>query len=209
MWKKNRQSISSGDASHNIQIGRDLIVVHTDLPKELIDQKIEEKVEILRQSRFFLEFDRVNAAISLGKRLVDRDLSCGPDAVRCRALAWCARVLLHTDELGTAEEFLTLARSLGTCPEVDTTDAAVLYQRGDKRAALRTLADLDSPLSKSAALMIVGHHEGADDAVRWLENAGISAADLDPDGRYFLVMEAAGTGALGYRKGYSWEHLRE
>ena len=188
MWKKNRQSIFSGDDSRNIQIGGDLNVFHTDLPKELIDQKIEEKVEILRQSRSFREFDRVNAALVLGRRLVDRDLSCGTDAVRCRALAWCARILLHTDELDPAEEFLTLARSFGTCPEVDTVDACVLYQRGDKRAALKTLAGLDSPLSKSTALMIVGHHEGAGEAVRWLENTGITAADLDPDGRRFCVM---------------------
>ena len=40
-------------------------------------------------------------------------------------------------------------------------------------------------MSRSAALSIVGHHDGPQGAVDWLKNAGIS--DLDSDGKCFLL----------------------
>ena len=187
MWKKNRQSIFSGDASINIQIGGDLHVAHTDFPREHIDHKIEEEVKILRNSRFFLEFDEVYAALVLGRRHIDRDLSCGTDAAKCRALAWCARLLSRSDDLGQAEEYLSLAVSLGHCAEVGITGAFITSQKGDKNAALEVLMEIGSPSSRSAAFMIVAHHEGTKGAVSWLKNAGFEAADLDPEGKFFLL----------------------
>ena len=187
MWKKNRQSISSGDASQNIQIGRDLNVFLTDFPRELIDHKIEEEIGILRKSRFFLEFDRVNAALVLGRRLVDRDLSGGTDAAKCRALAWCARLLSRSDKLDQSEEYLSHAVSLGYCADVGIADAFITSQKGDKNAALKVLTEIGSPFSRSAAFMIVAHHEGSKGAVSWLKDAGFEAADLDPEGKYFLL----------------------
>ena len=187
MWKNNKQSISSGDASQNIQIGRDLNVFLPVFPSEHIDQQIEKEVEVLRKSRFFLEFDRVAAALALGIQLVDGDLSFGTDAAKCRALAWCARLLSRSNELDQAEEYLNLAMSLGNCADVGIADACITSQKGDKSAALNILADIDSPLSRSAAFMIVAHHEGTKGAVSWLKHAGFEAADLDPDGKFILL----------------------
>ena len=187
MWKKNRQFISSGDASQNIQIGRDLNVFLTDFPREIIDHKIEEEVEILRKSRFFLEFDRVNKALVLGRRLVGQDLSGGTDAAKCRALAWCVRLLSRSDKLDQAEEYLGHAVSLGHCADVGIADAFITSQKGDKNVALKVLTEIGSPFSRSAAFMIVAHHEGAKGAVSWLKDAEFEAADLDPEGKYFLL----------------------
>ena len=187
MWKKNRQAISSGDASLNIQIGRDLNIFHADVPRDLIDHTIEEEVDILRKSLFFVEFDRVQAALVLGRRLVDQDLSGGTDAAKCRALAWCARSLSRSDELDRAEEYLNLAVGLGHCADVGIADAFITSQKGDKNAALKVLSAIDLPFSRSAAFMIVAHHEGAKGAVSWLKDAGFEAADLDPEGKYWLL----------------------
>ena len=187
MLKKNRQSISSGHSSVNFQAGGDIYFVHTDLPRELIDQKIEEEVEVLRKSRFFLEFDRVNAALVLGRRLIDRGLSGGTDAAKCQALAWCARLLSGSEELDQAEEYLNLAVRLGHCADVGIADAFITSQKGDKNAALEVLTEIGSPSSRSAAFMIVMHHEGTKGAVSWLKNAGFEAGDLDPEGKYSLL----------------------
>ena len=187
MRKKNRQSISSGKASLNIQIGGDLCVVHTDFPRELIDHQIEEEVAILQKSRFFVEFDQVNAALVFGRRLVGRNLSGGTDAVKCRALAWCARLLSRSDELDQAEEYLSLAVSLGHCADLGIADAFITSQKGDKNAALKLLTEIGSPFSRSAAFMIVAHHEGTKGAVSWLKDTGFEAADLDPEGKCLLL----------------------
>ena len=141
----------------------------------------------LRKSRFFLEFATAGSSLTLGKRIVEGELSGGTDAVKCRALAWCARLLSRTEELGKASGYLTLAKGLGTRPEIDIADAFIASQNGNKGTALKTLAGIDSPASRSAALMIVAHHEGAEGALDWLKDAAIEAADFDPEGKYFLL----------------------
>ena len=187
-WKKNHESKMRERLSANLASVQPEILSHPYFPTALVDQQIEDEIDVLRKSRFFMEFDTVLSSLRLGEKIIEGELSAGTDAVRCRALAWCARVLSHTDELHKAEQFLTLAQGLGICPEIDIAKAFVLSQRGDKRAALETLAGLDTPASKAAALTIVGHHKGAGYALGWLEKTGISAADLDPDGRCVLAM---------------------
>ena len=76
---------------------------------------------------------------------------------------------------------------MGTCPEVDIAAAFISSRKGDKKAALSTLANIDSPISQSAALMVVAHHDDPQKAVDWLRKAGIDATNLDPDGKRFLL----------------------
>ncbi|MDV6345585.1 PIN domain-containing protein [Nitrosomonas sp. Is37] len=188
MWnKKISQSISSGDSSVNLQAGRDINLLSVDFPTTLVDQKINEELSILRRSRFFIEFDRVNSTLTFGRRLVEGDLLRGTDAVRRTALAWCARLLSRTDELDTAEEYLKLAKSLGASLEIEISKAFILSQKGNKRAALDTLAGIDSPISRTAAFMIVEHHDGGEQAIDWLKKAGIETTRLDAEGKYFLL----------------------
>ena len=108
------------------------------------------------------------------------------DAVRRYGLAWCVRIL-STQKLDKAEEYLKHAKKLGTCEEMDIADAFISSQKGDKNAALSALADIDSPMSRSAELMIVAHHDDPQGAVDWLRKAGIDAKDLDSDGKHFLL----------------------
>ncbi len=189
MPKRNKQTISSGDGSFNVQIGGDINYSSLEFPTELVDQRTEDDVDILRKSRFFLEFDRSTFSLTLGEKLVDGDLSGGTGAVRGRALAWCARLLSPTAELEKAEEYVGLAKTLAHLPEIDIADAFIASRRGDKSAALSSLASIDSPASKSAALMIVAHHEGADGALEWLKTAGLGVSDLGPDGKFYLLQQ--------------------
>ena len=162
---------------------------HSHFPTALVDEQIDNKVTLLRKSRWFTEFNSIRASLSLGRQLVAGDLSGGTDEVRSKALSWCARILSLTEELNTSEEYLTLAKSLGSTSEVDIADAFIISTKGDKSAALTILAGIDSPASRSAALMIVALREGAAGALDWLEKGGIGVASLDPDGKHSLLTQ--------------------
>jgi len=186
-WKQTHESESQKQLSADLESVQPDVFSHPYFPTALVDQKIEDEVDILRKSRFYVEFDRVRSSLALAKRLLERELSGGTDAVRSRALAWCARFLSPTEELDKAEEYLKLAKGLGTGPEIEIAHAFICSQKGDKNAALSTLASIDSPISRSAALMVVAHHEGPEGAVDWLNTAGIDATELDPDGKHILL----------------------
>ena len=188
MWNNNKQSIDSGDDSTNVIAGGDVnLYLEGNVPKELIDQKTEEEVEKLRKSRFFLEFDRTRSSLRLGRCLAEGNLSGGSDEVRGRALAWCVRLLSRSEELERAEELLELAETLADLPEVKIAKAFIISQKGDKAAALNVLADIDSNLSHSAALIIVAHHDGAEGALSWMVDASYTIGELDSDGKSFLL----------------------
>ncbi|MEW9701942.1 metallophosphoesterase [Paenibacillus sp. SI8] len=162
---------------------------HGYFPVSLVDQKIEEEIGSIRKSRFFEEFNTLRSSLALARKLVEGELSGGTDAVRSWALAWCARFLVRTEELEKAEEYLNLAKGLGNCPEIDIADAFLNSQKGNKNVALKILAGIDSPISRSAALMVVSHHEEAVGAVAWLKTVGFKTTDLDPDGKNHLIMQ--------------------
>ena len=188
MWIRAKQSISAGDESTNVIAGRDVnILLKGNVPTDLVNQKIEEQVEKLRKSRPFSDFDQTRSSLSLGRRLAEGELSGGSDEVKGRALAWCARVLSPSDDLEWAEKFLELAKHLGNSTEAKIAEAFVVSQKGDRPAALKVLAGIDSDASRSASLMIVAHHDGAEGALSWMNDAGYTVGDLDSDGKGFLL----------------------
>lgn len=157
-------------------------------PTALVDERIEEEINILRRSRFFGEFDSTHYSLALARKLVEGELSGGSKAIISRALAWCVRILSRTAELEKTEKYLKLAKNFGTCLELDIASAFISSHKGDKQAALSTLAGINVPISCSASLMVVAHHEGPQGAIDWLKTAGIDTMDLDPDGKFFLLM---------------------
>ena len=170
----------------------DLVNVLSDLssrpefPTKLVDQEIREETDIIRRSRFFAEFDRTDSSLTFAKRLIEGELSSGTDHVRCRALGWCVRIL-SDKHLEKAESYLEQAREIGTCPEVHIATSFISSRKGDKVAALQSLAAIDSPISRSATLMIVEYHEGPREAVDWLDTVGFDASTLDADGKRTLL----------------------
>ncbi|MDO9164000.1 MAG: hypothetical protein Q8N35_17110 [Methylococcaceae bacterium] len=186
MWESSKQSISAGDHSVNLNAGGNIYLNSGNIPTELVDDKIKEEVEKLKKSRFFIEFDSHTSSLRLGGRLIDGDLTGGSKEIKCRALAWCAR-LSCLKELRRAEAFLELAITLGDYPEAKIAESFIFSQKGDKAAALRALTDFDSGASLSASLMTVAHHEGAEGSLRWMNDAGYTVGNLDSDGKSFLL----------------------
>ena len=191
MLKKWKQSHESKISQNHISARLENFALDTfsrpNFPTALVDAKIEDEIKILRKSRFFVEFDRIRPSLTLGKRIVEGDLSGGTNTVKCRALAWCARLLCRSDKQDKAVENLQFAESLGNCPEIEIAGAFIASQIGDMSAALNVLAGIDSPCSRSAALIIVAHHLGAKGALDWMSDANIDATDLDSEGKFFLL----------------------
>ena len=165
------------------------------LPTGLIDQKIEEEVDKLRKTRFFIGSDVAPSSLRLAQKLAEGEFSSGSGSVRSRALAWCVRMMLSDEELlQQAEDYLSRAKNLEVCSETGIADAFICSRKGDKTKALSILADIDSPVSRSAALMVVARHEGEQGAIDWLRSAQIDVADLDSEGKYFLLMNQLNLG---------------
>jgi hypothetical protein len=186
-WKRTHESKMQERLSADLETVQPDVFSHPYFPTTLVDQKIEEEVETLRKTRFFGESDSISKALVLARRSVEGELAGGTDPVRSRALAWCARLLARSPAVDKAEEYLKLAKSLRPCAEIKIAEAFIISQKGEKAAALKILAPLDSPLSRSAALMIVAHHESADGAIKWLTDAKVETNTLDSDGKFFLL----------------------
>ena len=73
---------------------------------------------------------------------------------------------------------MEFARSLGGFPEIRIAEAFLLSQKGDKAAALEALASIDSDASRSAGLMIDEYHDGAEAALKWMNDAGFTVDAL-------------------------------
>lgn len=190
IWNKGNQTISAGDNSTNVIAGGSVnIILKRNVSTELVDEKITELVELIRKTRFFTEFDHIGTSLKLCNRLVDGDLSEGSDKVRSFGLAWSARLLARSDHLDQAEEYLERAKNLGDSEEIKIAEAFLLSQKGDKTLALQSFSGLDLAASRSAALMIVSHHDGADGALKWMDDAGYGIDSLDSDGKSFLITQ--------------------
>ena len=76
-WKQTHESEMQKRLSADLESVQSDVFSHPYFPTALVDQKIEDEVEILRKSRFFVEFDRVRSSLALGRRLVEGELSGG------------------------------------------------------------------------------------------------------------------------------------
>jgi hypothetical protein len=188
MFNNNKQSIYSGDGTTNVNIGRDFILyIEGKVPTELINEKIEEEIQILRKSRFFLEFDTARITMRLAENLTIGQLSGGSTEVRGPALAWCARLLSRSKYYERAVELLDLAKTLGDFTEAKIAEAFILSQKGHQTEAFQALANIDSDVSHSTRLMIFAKHHGAEDALNWMKTVGYTVQDLDSDGKSVLL----------------------
>jgi len=193
--KKGSQTIKSGDNSINVAAGRDAYFNQGPAyPVDLVDKNIVEEIDRFKRSRFYTEFDRIRSALRLGNNLIDGTLTGGSAEVRGRALAWCARLLARSEHIKEASTFHENSTAFGDFPESSIAKAFLLSEGNDKESALKLLNTLDSDEARTAALMIVGHDCGAEDALNWWQKTGYSVQDLDSDGRGCLLDYHLGTG---------------
>ena len=153
----------------------------------LVDQEIEKSLEAIKKGRFLQDFPRVERCLQLGRDVTTGQLAGGTGALRGRALAWCSRLLARMDEQDTAKAYLQWAKDLPPSAELQVALALLDSHEGNHSTAFRTLAALDSPTARSAALVVAADQHGSAGAVRWLEEAGLTPAALDHDGKSLLL----------------------
>ncbi len=155
-------------------------------PTDIINEKIELEINSMRKSRFFSEFNREERSMIFAKKITEGELHGGTPSVKTKGLAWCIRFLsfVNSDQ---ANSYLAHAKTQGTCHELQIAEAFVISHTKNKQSALQILADINMPESKSAAFMIVAHHDGATAALDWINAASITFEDLDSDGKYFFL----------------------
>ncbi|MEE9382032.1 MAG: hypothetical protein V3V08_01275 [Nannocystaceae bacterium] len=158
-------------------------------PRDLVDGRIEHEIDVLRRSRLFDGFDSEAFSRAFASRLTTGELCGGTRALRSRGLAWCARVLSPSASRQDADRCLKLARKLGDCPEIDIAAACISSQRHGKSVALAELAVIGSPASRSASLKVISQHDGPKRAVEWMAEARLGVAELDPEGRLFVLAQ--------------------
>ncbi len=119
---------------------------------------------------------------------MEGELKSGSPEVRSWGLAWAARVLAGLEEDIEPESLIAESRQLDDQPETSIAEAFVFSREGDKAQALKTLAEIDTPQAKSAALIVVSRHDGLDGALQWFAESGLEAGSLDPEGRHILLV---------------------
>ena len=157
------------------------------IPTVFIDKQIASAVNRFRKRFAFGNPDGIDAALSLASQLADGFYSSGSDSIRMAGLARCVRVIAAEGDFDNAEKLLAAAALIGSCAETSIARAIVLSRRGEKRRALRDLAPINTPASRSAGFGIMEWHDGLQGAIEWLRASNISVADVDYDGKLLLL----------------------
>lgn len=184
-WKREHEAKSK---KHLVDVNSDSFSLFQVLT-EHVDRETKEELKRLRESLFFTGTDYTDFWLEFADKLATGKLAWGTDAVKSRALAWCARVLsLCKGHLEKAEEYFETAKKLEIRDETRIAEAFIQSGKKDQKGALKILNGIDSPMSRGAAFVILSKgRKGAKKAVDWLDAAGIKITDMDPDGKYFLL----------------------
>ena len=182
-WKAARENHQLSDVTTDLARSTPIA---SSLATRLIDDKIQEAIDCLRKSRFLPDSKTIQNALVVAHKIHEGEYCSGSEPVRARALAWCARLLCSSD-LSGARRILDASLNLTACPEHQVAHAFYLSHSGNRYNALADLAPINTPLSRSAALFVVAHHDGDAAAIAWLPTAGIAIGDLDADGKAFLL----------------------
>lgn len=153
----------------------------------LLDAEVQTEIDRLRRSRFFPGSDINKSALTMRKRLMNGDLRQASDQARSNALGACARWLSRSEEKAVAHEAIEASEKLGTSEEADIAKAFLLGDE-DWSEGLKALSPLDSPTRVTAALQTVKNGSDAKQALKWFEDAGFVANDLDTDGKAVLLI---------------------
>lgn len=181
-WKKQHEAKQTQKRSHTQRP----FLQEPRQPTALADERITQEIAKLRKSCFYPDFDSLGFARRLGNELMKGQLAAGSNSIRGRALAWCARVL-YREASAEAEQYLLDAKSLSDCVEVSIADALMSVPIGDTPHVLRQLADINTPMSKTAALEFYTQENQPQQAIDWFRETGVISTDLDSEGRCLLI----------------------
>lgn len=156
-------------------------------PTYLVDDKIQEKVKILRKTRFLRGSSAIECARDLGDKIQNGEFSVGSKEVRSSALAWCARILGDSVYVDQSKAYLKLAVSLDNNEFTQIAQAFIIAKSGQIDDAIALLAKIPLDIARSAVFFIQKNYRDAETAIKWLGDAGIDTSQLDADGKLILI----------------------
>ena len=164
------------------------------IPPALVDDAVLGRLTRLRRSRFFVGAQPADNASRLAAALCGGDLASASPTIRARGLAWCARILISARDSPSVPPFLGTLRSLADIDDVLIAEAFAQSHEGDLQGALAKLSIISSPTARSAAFAAVRNERNSDEGLAWLAKSGLTPADLDSDGRFFVIAAQLDTG---------------
>jgi hypothetical protein len=157
------------------------------IPSFLIDDETQKRVLRLRKGRM-IPLPHLHEEVSmLIHDLTQGELADTSAAVRATALAWCARILIAKPDKSEAKLALQAAHNLAKTEEVIIAEAFAESYATDYQSALSILAPAKTPAGRAASFIIVGNGTTPIEALDWLRRASITLADLDADGKFFVL----------------------
>lgn len=163
----------------------------------VVTAELERRLSLLRKSRYVVGYDAPGEARRLFTQMASGgDLEAASAGSKRIAYAWCARILAAVD-LDTAEQCLNEAQAIGAGEEIVIADAFIAaFRSGSASSGLAMLAGSDTPQTNTACFLIAAYKKEPEEAIKWLHDAGLSAADLDSDGRFGLIQRWIATGDI-------------
>jgi len=154
---------------------------------DLADARIRERIERLRQTRFFRSAEPQKTVRQLIAEIVEGPLRSASADWRSRALAWGARLMVFAD-IEVARRYLDMALALGIeSEEVRVAQAFVASADGEVQDGLRQLAPRHSGFEATAAFQIVRAKDGSARALAWANDVGFGGDAFASDGRYAVL----------------------
>lgn len=156
-------------------------------PAALVNAEIKASLLRIRTGRTLIGFGSAGEALNLLVKVQNGDWSGGDAQIRCEALAWCAR-LLSKEHYDIALQAFESARALGSTIEVKIAEAFLLSAKENFDGALLILNSISQPIAKSAAVYVSAQRVREAALIDWLDESGISFADLDSDGKCVIAI---------------------
>lgn len=155
--------------------------------QHLQDEKIEVLAREITSLRFFGSFPKDEKAITLAESIIGGELSGGTPQAKARALALLARYLCVGERFEQAKSWLSTSKKLCQTEEAEIAQSFIEALGSNNVDAASGLLKVSSPSNYAAFFMIKKTVEGSNAALDWIESAGLSAQDLDNDGKAVLV----------------------
>lgn len=155
--------------------------------QHLQDEKIEKLSHEITSLRFFGSFPKEEKATALAESIIDGELSGGSTQVKAKALALMARYLFVEKRVEQAKSWLSRSKKLCQTEEAVIAQAFFDAIGSNDVEAASGLLKVSDPSNYAAFFMIKKTVEGDEAALGWFEDAGLSAQDLDNDGKAVLI----------------------
>ncbi len=157
------------------------------MPRELVNTEAERRLTRLRKSRFLSGARPHEQALRLATAFSTGDLALAPAITKARGVAWCARLLLGKPGHTEGPELVRAARRFADTEEVSIAEALEQSYAGDLEGAIAKLSQFESRTARAAVFIAIKNNKNQEEALAWLRKSGLTLADLDSDGRFFVI----------------------